>query len=154
MIWRREKKFCGLITREHVSERVWVSVRCKLQSLLTVSITGVKFKWKIFVSHSLFPSAMEGGVSGSGAGAAEDSISAAKRVATELAQRPQTKTAPDGYFECYPDAAGFAGGLDDSDEDIDWTKMDMVRHKNKKILSCSIFCSKEMFSRRSQLPKK
>ena len=97
---------------------------------------------------------MEGGVSGSGADAAEDSISAAKRVATELAQRPQTKTAPDGYFECYPDAAGFAGGLDDSDEDIDWTKMDMVRHKNKQILSGSIFLLKrDVFPQKSTTKK-
>ena len=66
------------------------------------------------------------GASGTG----EDSISAAKRVANELDKRPVAKSAPDGYFECYPDAAGFAGGLDDSDEDIDWTKMDMVSDFN------------------------
>ena len=54
----------------------------------------------------------------------EDSISAAKRIAEDLEKRP--KAVPDGYFECCPDAAGFAGGLDDSDDDIDFTKMDMV----------------------------
>ena len=51
-----------------------------------------------------------------------------KRAETKAGQMLSTKE-PEGYAECYPGMSEMADAIDDSDDEVDYTKMDLVRRQ-------------------------
>ena len=51
-----------------------------------------------------------------------------KRAETKTGQMMSTKE-PEGYAECYPGMTEMADAIDDSDDEADFTKMDLVWDK-------------------------
>ena len=61
-----------------------------------------------------------------------------KRAEAKAGQMMTTKE-PEGYAECYPGMSEMADAIDDSDDEVDYTKMDLVRRFRHRLQLSQMF---------------